>query len=84
MTILGLLGRRDRTETQSWMGEEGTGSQVEGTGLSGQVVTLSLPLFPYSPERPHLSLWLEAPDLLLAEVDLPKLVSASFLVREKN
>ncbi|KAL1769241.1 PIH1 domain-containing protein 1 [Sigmodon hispidus] len=25
------------------------------------------------PERPHLNLWLEAPDLLLAEVDLPKL-----------
>ncbi|XP_040592116.1 PIH1 domain-containing protein 1 isoform X2 [Mesocricetus auratus] len=24
-------------------------------------------------ERPHLNLWLEAPDLLLAEVDLPKL-----------
>ncbi|XP_003465565.1 PIH1 domain-containing protein 1 isoform X2 [Cavia porcellus] len=26
-----------------------------------------------SPEKPHLSLWLEAPDLLLAEIDLPKL-----------
>ncbi|XP_040592110.1 PIH1 domain-containing protein 1 isoform X1 [Mesocricetus auratus] len=25
-------------------------------------------------ERPHLNLWLEAPDLLLAEVDLPKLL----------
>lgn len=48
------------------------------------MVTFSLPLFPYSPERPHLNLWLEAPDLLLAEVDLPKLVSAGFLLREKN
>ena len=28
-----------------------------------------------SPEKPHLNLWLEAPDLLLAEIDLPKLVS---------
>ncbi|XP_062944471.1 PIH1 domain-containing protein 1 isoform X2 [Cynocephalus volans] len=26
-----------------------------------------------SPEKPHLNLWLEAPDLLLAEIDLPKL-----------
>uniref|UniRef100_A0A2I3H4I3 PIH1 N-terminal domain-containing protein n=1 Tax=Nomascus leucogenys TaxID=61853 RepID=A0A2I3H4I3_NOMLE len=25
------------------------------------------------PEKPHLNLWLEAPDLLLAEIDLPKL-----------
>ncbi|XP_035302293.1 PIH1 domain-containing protein 1 isoform X3 [Cricetulus griseus] len=25
------------------------------------------------PERPHLNLWLEAPDLLLAEIDLPRL-----------
>ncbi|CAK6437328.1 unnamed protein product [Pipistrellus nathusii] len=29
-----------------------------------------------SPEEPHLSLWLEAPDLLLAEMDLPKLDGA--------
>ncbi|XP_004694339.1 PREDICTED: PIH1 domain-containing protein 1 [Condylura cristata] len=28
------------------------------------------------PEKPHLSLWLETPDLLLAEIDLPKLNSA--------
>ncbi|KAF6078987.1 PIH1 domain containing 1 [Phyllostomus discolor] len=28
------------------------------------------------PERPHLNLWLEAPDLLLAEIDLPKLDGA--------
>ncbi|XP_032120522.1 PIH1 domain-containing protein 1 [Sapajus apella] len=28
------------------------------------------------PEKPHLSLWLEAPDLLLAEIDLPKLDGA--------
>ncbi|CAO2632812.1 PIH1 domain-containing protein 1 [Lemmus lemmus] len=41
-----------------------------------------LPLFPYSPERPHLNLWLEAPDLLLAEVDLPKLDRAQGLTLE--
>ncbi|KAK1329951.1 hypothetical protein QTO34_010135 [Cnephaeus nilssonii] len=29
-----------------------------------------------SPEKPHLNLWLEAPDLLLAEIDLPKLDGA--------
>uniref|UniRef100_A0A8D2DFG4 PIH1 domain-containing protein 1 n=1 Tax=Sciurus vulgaris TaxID=55149 RepID=A0A8D2DFG4_SCIVU len=28
------------------------------------------------PERPHLNLWLEAPDLLLGEIDLPKLDGA--------
>lgn len=28
------------------------------------------------PEKPQLSLWLEAPDLLLAEIDLPKLDGA--------
>ncbi|MBW01785.1 PIH1 domain-containing protein 1, partial [Eschrichtius robustus] len=28
------------------------------------------------PEKPHLNLWLEAPDLLLAEIDLPKLEGA--------
>ncbi|XP_047384408.1 PIH1 domain-containing protein 1 isoform X2 [Sciurus carolinensis] len=28
------------------------------------------------PERPHLNLWLEAPDLLLCEIDLPKLDGA--------
>ncbi|XP_037372877.1 PIH1 domain-containing protein 1 [Talpa occidentalis] len=28
------------------------------------------------PEKPHLSLWLETPDLLLAEIDLPKLNGA--------
>ncbi|XP_048949559.1 PIH1 domain-containing protein 1 isoform X3 [Canis lupus dingo] len=28
------------------------------------------------PEKPHLNLWLEAPDLLLAEIDLPKLDGA--------
>lgn len=33
-------------------------------------------LFLLSPEKPHLNLWLEAPDLLLAEIDLPKLVGA--------
>lgn len=34
------------------------------------------------PERPHLNLWLEAPDLLLAEVDLPKLDGAQGLTLE--
>lgn len=34
------------------------------------------------PEKPHLSLWLEAPDLLLAEVDLPKLDGAHGLSLE--
>ncbi|KAB1274149.1 PIH1 domain-containing protein 1 [Camelus dromedarius] len=33
-------------------------------------------LFLPSPEKPHLNLWLEAPDLLLAEIDLPKLDGA--------
>ncbi|ERE70100.1 PIH1 domain-containing protein 1 [Cricetulus griseus] len=41
-----------------------------------------LPLFPYSPERPHLNLWLEAPDLLLAEIDLPRLDGAQGLTLE--
>ncbi|XP_045433123.1 PIH1 domain-containing protein 1 isoform X1 [Pipistrellus kuhlii] len=35
-----------------------------------------------SPEKPHLSLWLEAPDLLLAEIDLPKLDAARGLSLE--
>ncbi|CAO2632810.1 PIH1 domain-containing protein 1 [Lemmus lemmus] len=48
----------------------------------GTLEGLSLPLFPYSPERPHLNLWLEAPDLLLAEVDLPKLDRAQGLTLE--
>lgn len=34
------------------------------------------------PERPHWKLWLEAPDLLLAEVDLPKLDGAQGLSLE--
>ncbi|XP_075809432.1 PIH1 domain-containing protein 1 isoform X1 [Microtus pennsylvanicus] len=34
------------------------------------------------PERPHLNLWLEAPDLLLAEVDLPKLDGVQGLTLE--
>lgn len=36
----------------------------------------------HGPERPHLNLWLEAPDLLLAEVDLPKLDGAQGLALE--
>lgn len=36
----------------------------------------------HGPERPHLNLWLEAPDLLLAEVDLPKLDEAQGLALE--
>ncbi|EGW04003.1 PIH1 domain-containing protein 1 isoform X2 [Cricetulus griseus] len=34
------------------------------------------------PERPHLNLWLEAPDLLLAEIDLPRLDGAQGLTLE--
>lgn len=34
------------------------------------------------PEKPHLNLWLEAPDLLLAEIDLPKLDGARGLSLE--
>ncbi|XP_059109428.1 PIH1 domain-containing protein 1 [Peromyscus eremicus] len=34
------------------------------------------------PERPHMNLWLEAPDLLLAEIDLPKLDGARGLTLE--
>ncbi|XP_036048937.1 PIH1 domain-containing protein 1 [Onychomys torridus] len=34
------------------------------------------------PERPHMNLWLEAPDLLLAEIDLPKLDGAQGLTLE--
>ncbi|KAK2509629.1 hypothetical protein MC885_021159 [Smutsia gigantea] len=34
------------------------------------------------PEKPHLNLWLEAPDLLLAEIDLPKLDGALGLLLE--
>lgn len=34
------------------------------------------------PERPHMHLWLEAPDLLLAEIDLPKLDGAGGLTLE--
>lgn len=43
----------------------------------GNLYTPSSPRPEAGPEKPHLSLWLEAPDLLLAEIDLPKLVSAS-------
>lgn len=35
-----------------------------------------------SPEKPQLNLWLEAPDLLLAEIDLPKLDGAQGLSLE--
>ncbi|OBS74482.1 hypothetical protein A6R68_15001 [Neotoma lepida] len=34
------------------------------------------------PERPYMNLWLEAPDLLLAEIDLPKLDGAQGLTLE--
>ncbi|XP_052618175.1 PIH1 domain-containing protein 1 [Peromyscus californicus insignis] len=37
---------------------------------------------PQGPERPHMNLWLEAPDLLLAEIDLPKLDGARGLTLE--
>ncbi|XP_052511391.1 PIH1 domain-containing protein 1 isoform X1 [Budorcas taxicolor] len=39
----------------------------------GNLYTPSSPRPEAGPEKPHLSLWLEAPDLLLAEIDLPKL-----------
>lgn len=44
--------------------------------LEARLTSASFPTPTPSPERPHLNLWLEAPDLLLAEIDLPKLVSA--------
>ncbi|XP_076987267.1 PIH1 domain-containing protein 1 isoform X2 [Tamandua tetradactyla] len=36
----------------------------------------SSPAAQEGPEKPHLNLWLEAPDLLLAEIDFPKLDGA--------
>ncbi|XP_055002290.1 PIH1 domain-containing protein 1 isoform X4 [Sorex araneus] len=39
----------------------------------GNLVAPDLPVAEEGPEKPHLNLWLEAPDLLLAEIDLPKL-----------
>lgn len=47
--------------------------------------SLSTPTSPGAgggPEKPRLSLWLEAPDLLLAEIDLPKLDGARELSLE--
>ncbi|XP_055002289.1 PIH1 domain-containing protein 1 isoform X2 [Sorex araneus] len=45
----------------------------------GNLVAPDLPVAEEGPEKPHLNLWLEAPDLLLAEIDLPKLPSGSVL-----
>lgn len=42
----------------------------------GNLHTPSSPRPEAGPEKPHLSLWLETPDLLLAEIDLPKLDGA--------
>lgn len=42
----------------------------------GNLHTPSSPRPEAGPEKPHLSLWLEAPDLLLTEIDLPKLDGA--------
>ncbi|XP_055992422.1 PIH1 domain-containing protein 1 isoform X1 [Sorex fumeus] len=42
----------------------------------GNLVAPDLPAAEEGPEKPHLNLWLEAPDLLLAEIDLPKLDGA--------
>nr|XP_019597188.1 PREDICTED: PIH1 domain-containing protein 1 isoform X1 [Rhinolophus sinicus]XP_019597189.1 PREDICTED: PIH1 domain-containing protein 1 isoform X1 [Rhinolophus sinicus]XP_019597192.1 PREDICTED: PIH1 domain-containing protein 1 isoform X1 [Rhinolophus sinicus] len=39
----------------------------------GNLYTADSPRPEEGPEKPHLNLWLEAPDLLLAEIDLPKL-----------
>lgn len=58
--------------------EKGPGNSMPGERNSAgkDLVTQFGVLFLLSPEKPHLNLWLEAPDLLLAEIDLPKLVSA--------
>ncbi|XP_069857082.1 PIH1 domain-containing protein 1 isoform X2 [Dipodomys merriami] len=42
----------------------------------GNTYTSASPCADVGPEKPHLNLWLEAPDLLLAEIDLPKLDGA--------
>ncbi|KAM4825350.1 PIH1 domain-containing protein 1 isoform 2-T3 [Thomomys bottae] len=42
----------------------------------GSSCTPGSPRADVGPEKPHLNLWLEAPDLLLAEIDLPKLDGA--------
>ncbi|XP_048185487.1 PIH1 domain-containing protein 1 [Perognathus longimembris pacificus] len=42
----------------------------------GNSYTPDSPRADVGPEKPHLNLWLEAPDLLLAEIDLPKLDGA--------
>uniref|UniRef100_A0A671EJR5 PIH1 domain-containing protein 1 n=1 Tax=Rhinolophus ferrumequinum TaxID=59479 RepID=A0A671EJR5_RHIFE len=42
----------------------------------GNLYTADSPRPEEGPEKPHLNLWLEAPDLLLAEIDLPKLDGA--------
>ncbi|XP_006160213.1 PIH1 domain-containing protein 1 isoform X4 [Tupaia chinensis] len=41
----------------------------------GNLCTSDSPGAEEGPEKPHLNLWLEAPDLLLAEIDLPKLAA---------
>uniref|UniRef100_A0A8D0TVY2 PIH1 domain-containing protein 1 n=2 Tax=Sus scrofa TaxID=9823 RepID=A0A8D0TVY2_PIG len=42
----------------------------------GNLYTPDSPTPEDRPEKPHLNLWLEAPDLLLAEIDLPRLDGA--------
>ncbi|XP_015977857.2 PIH1 domain-containing protein 1 isoform X2 [Rousettus aegyptiacus] len=39
----------------------------------GNLYTADTPRPEEGPEKPHLNIWLEAPDLLLAEINLPKL-----------
>ncbi|ELW47140.1 Vesicular glutamate transporter 1 [Tupaia chinensis] len=48
----------------------------------GNLCTSDSPGAEEGPEKPHLNLWLEAPDLLLAEIDLPKLDGAQGLSLE--
>ncbi|XP_058529896.1 PIH1 domain-containing protein 1 isoform X1 [Ochotona princeps] len=48
----------------------------------GDLCTAASPGTEAGPEKPHLNLWLEAPDLLLAEIDLPKLDGARELSLE--
>nr|KAF6411305.1 PIH1 domain containing 1 [Rousettus aegyptiacus] len=48
----------------------------------GNLYTADTPRPEEGPEKPHLNIWLEAPDLLLAEINLPKLDGAQGLSLE--
>lgn len=61
-TFLGSISQQNiRSKQRPRIQELGSLHVPDSQGLEG------------GPEKPHLSLWLEAPDLLLAEIDLPKL-----------